>query len=193
MEKLLFTLLVAVSTILAGCAGIPKGVTPVKNFEVQRYLGQWYEIARLEHPYEKGLCGITANYSLRDDGGLRVLNRGYDPQKGEWRKAEGKAYFMKNPEIGYLKVSFFGPFYGSYVIFGLDEADYQYSFVTGANKSYLWLLARTPRVEDEVLDRFIKKADMLGFDTDKLIYVEHGAGCPGATLKDGTSQKTEKL
>jgi len=184
MEKLLLTLLVA--TILGGCTGIPNGVTPVKNFEVQRYLGEWYEIARLEHSFEKGLCGITANYSLRDDGGLRVLNRGYDPQKREWRKAEGKAYFMKSPEIGYLKVSFFGPFYGSYVIFDVNEADYRYSFVSGADKSYLWLLARAPRVEDEVLDRFIKKADMLGFDTAKLIYVEHGPRCGGTMLqKDG--------
>ena len=186
MEKLLLTILVAGSTILGGCTGIPTEVTPVKNFEVQRYLGEWYEIARLEHSFEKGLCGITANYSLRDDGGLRVLNRGYDPQKREWRKAEGKAYFMKSPEIGYLKVSFFGPFYGSYVIFEVNEADYRYSFVSGADKSYLWLLARAPRVEDEVLARFIKKADMLGFDTAKLIYVEHGARCGGTMLqKDG--------
>ncbi|SFO31201.1 lipocalin family protein [Nitrosospira briensis] len=184
MEKLLLALLlVAGSTILVGCTGIPKGVTPVNNFEAQRYLGKWYEIARLEHSFEKGLCGITANYSFRDDGGLQVLNRGYDPQKIEWRKAEGKAYFMKNPKIGYLKVSFFGPFYGSYVIFGLDEADYRYSFVSGADKSYLWLLARTPRVEDDVLDRFIKNADMLGFDTSKLIFVEHGARCGGAMFQ----------
>jgi apolipoprotein D and lipocalin family protein len=185
MEKLLLALLVAGLTISGGCTGIPKGVTPVKNFEARRYLGEWYEIARLEHSFEKGLCGITANYSLRDDGALRVVNRGYDPQKREWRKAEGKAYFMKSPEIGYLKVSFFGPFYGSYVIFALDEADYQYSFVSGADKSYLWLLARTPRVEDEVVDRFIKKADMLGFDTAKLIYVEQGARCHGTMQKDG--------
>jgi apolipoprotein D and lipocalin family protein len=186
MEKVLLILLAAGVTIVAGCAGIPEGITPIKNFEVQRYLGEWYEIARLEHSFEKGLCGITANYSLRDDGGIRVLNRGYDPQKRGWRKAEGKAYFMKNPEIGYLKVSFFGPFYGSYVIFGLDEAGYQYSLVTGADKSYLWLLARTPRVDDEVLGGFIKKADMLGFDTDKLVYVEHEARCPGTTFqKDG--------
>jgi apolipoprotein D and lipocalin family protein len=186
MEKILLILLAAGATIVAGCVGIPEGITPVKNFEVQRYLGEWYEIARLEHSFEKGLCGITANYSLRDDGGIKVLNRGYDPQKREWRKAEGRAYFMKSPEIGYLKVSFFGPFYGSYVIFGMDEAGYQYSFVTGADKSYLWLLARTPHVDDEVLGRFVKITDMLGFDTDKLVYVEHGARCPGTTFqKDG--------
>ncbi len=174
MNKVLHSvLMIAVVAILAGCAGIPKGVTPVKNFDTQRYLGDWYEIARLEHSFEKGLSDITANYSLRDDGGIRVLNRGYDAKKGEWRVAEGKAYPMEGASTGYFKVSFFGPFYGSYVIFDLDKADYGYSFVTGADKSYLWLLSRTPRVPDEVLSKFIKKANQLGFDTDKLIYVKH--------------------
>ena len=174
MRKVLHGLLmIAAVAILAGCAGIPKGVTPVKNFDTQRYLGNWYEIARLEHSSEKGLSDITANYSLRDDGGIKVLNRGYDAKKGEWRVAEGKAYPMAGPHTGYFKISFFGPFYGSYVIFDLDKTDYGYSFITGADKSYLWLLSRTPRVPDEVLSKFIKKANQLGFDTDKLIYVKH--------------------
>ncbi len=174
MRKLLHGLLmIAAVATLAGCAGIPKGVTPVKNFDTQRYLGDWYEIARLEHYFEKGLSDITANYSLRDDGGIKVLNRGYDAKKGEWREADGKAYPMEGPNTGYFKVSFFGPFYGSYLIFDLDKSDYRYSFVTGADKSYLWLLSRTPRVPDEVLNKFIKEASQLGFDTDKLIYVKH--------------------
>ena len=158
---------------LAGCSGVPEGLQPVSGFQLPRYLGRWYEIARLEHSFEKGLSDITANYSLRDDGGMRVLNRGYDAKKGKWRVAEGKAYPMEGPNTGYFKVSFFGPFYGSYVIFDLDKTDYGYSFVTGADKSYLWLLSRTPRVPDEVLSKFIKKANQLGFDTDKLIYVKH--------------------
>lgn len=175
MQKLLLTLVAAAALILTGCAvGVPKGITPVKNFDTQRYLGDWFEIARLEHSYEKGLSNITANYSLREDGGIRVLNRGYDPQKEEWRTAEGKAYFVESPDIGYLKVSFFGPFYGSYVVFDLDEGAYQYSYVTGPNHSYLWFLSRTPHVDDEALKRFIKKADELGFDTKKLIYVDQG-------------------
>ena len=175
MQKLLLTLIVAASLILTGCAvGVPKGITPVKNFDTQRYLGDWFEIARLEHSYEKGLSNITANYSLREDGGIRVLNRGYDPEKKEWRTAEGKAYFVESPDIGYLKVSFFGPFYGSYVVFDLDDATYQYSYVTGPDRRYLWFLSRTAHVNDEALKRFIKKADELGFDTNKLIYVDQG-------------------
>jgi apolipoprotein D and lipocalin family protein len=174
MYKLLHGLLmIAAVAILTGCAGIPKGVTPIKNFDTQRYLGEWYEIARLEHSSEKGLTDITANYSVRDDGGIKIVNRGYDPKKGEWRVAEGKAYPMEGPNTGYFKVSFFGPFYGSYVIFDVDKPDYRYSFVTGADKSYLWLLSRTPHVTDTVLNKFIKEAGQLGFDTDKLIYVKH--------------------
>lgn len=176
MNKFLLAFFVVIAGPLAGCMGIPEGVTPVSNFDTRRYLGEWYEIARLEHSFEKGLTDITATYSLREDGGIRVVNRGYDPQKKEWRVAEAKAYPVGNPDVGYLKVSFFGPFYGSYVIFGLDDAskgDYQYSYVTGANKSYLWFLARTPLVSEEALNKFKKEAEALGFETDKLIYPEH--------------------
>jgi apolipoprotein D and lipocalin family protein len=176
MRKFLLAFFIVIAGPLTGCMGIPEGITPVSNFDTRRYLGEWYEIARLEHTFEKGLTDITATYSLRDDGGIRVVNRGYDPQKGEWRVAEAKAYPAGGPDVGYLKVSFFGPFYGSYVIFGLDEAskgDYQYAYVTGANKSHLWFLARTPRVSEEALNKFKKEAAALGFETDKLIYPEH--------------------
>jgi len=183
MQKFLATLFVAASAILTGCVGIPQGITPVKNFDTQRYLGEWYEIARLEHSFEKGLSDITANYSLRDDGGIKVVNRGYDAQKNEWRMVEGKAYPIESPDTGYLKVSFFGPFYGSYVVFGLDKAGYQYSFVTGPDRRYLWLLSRTPQVKDEVMDRFIKEASELGFDTDKLVFVKHNTGCCDTKLQ----------
>lgn len=173
MHKSLRMLLIAGMVALAGCAGIPKGITPVKNFDAQRYLGEWYEIARLEHSSEKGLSDITANYSLLEDGGIKVVNRGYDAQKGEWRVAEARAYPMESPGIGYYKISFFRPFYGSYVIFDLDKTGYQYSFVTGPDRSYLWFLSRTPRVTKDIMDKFIKEANELGFDTDKLIYVKH--------------------
>lgn len=173
MLESLRVLLISSVIALAGCAGIPKGITPVKDFDAQRYLGNWYEIARLEHSSEKGLSDITANYSLLDDGGIKVVNRGYDAQKGEWRVAEAKAYPMESPGIGYYKISFFRPFYGSYVIFDLDKTDYQYSFVTGPDRSYLWFLSRTPHVTKDIMDKFIKEADTLGFDTGKLIYVKH--------------------
>ena len=110
---------------------------------------------------------------MRDDGGVRVLNRGYSAEENSWKDAEGKAYFVKGPDQGYLKVSFFGPFYGTYVVFELDHENYQYSLVSGPNKSYLWLLARSPKIKEETKDKLISKAAALGFDTKKLIYVEH--------------------
>ena len=115
---------------------------------------------------------VTAEYSLRDDGGVRVKNRGFSVEKDRWKEAEGKAFFVKEQDEGYFKVSFFGPFYGSYVIFELDKDDYQYAFVSGSNTSYLWFLSRTPTVDKELMSRFIEKAQKLGFDMDKLIYVK---------------------
>lgn len=157
---------------LAGCVGIPAAVTPVDGFRLDRYLGQWYEIARLDHSFERGLTNVTATYSLRDDGGVRVLNRGYSPKEKAWKEAEGKAYFVEKTDQGYLKVSFFGPFYGSYVIFDLDHENYRYALVCGPNKSYLWMLARSPEVPDALKEDLTAKAAALGFDTGKLIFVD---------------------
>ncbi len=176
MRKFFLAVIITTFSLLTGCAGVPKGITPVENFNAQRYLGAWYEIARLEHRHEKGLRNITAHYRLRDDGGIGIVNRGYDPQKGEWRTAEGKAYFVKGPNVGHLKVSFYGPFYDSYIVFDLDEVDYQYAYVTGSDRNLLWFLSRTPQVSDKAMDRFIKKARELGFATDKLIFVEQKSG-----------------
>lgn len=169
MMKKLYLFLI--TYILTSCVGVPEGITPVKNFELNRYLGKWYEIARLDHSFERGLERVTAEYSLREDGGINVLNKGYSIGQKKWKEAKGKAYFVNSPNIGHLKVSFFGPFYGSYVIFGIDEINYDYAFVTGPNKSYLWLLARTPKLPQEVIERFIQRANSLGFDTSKLIFV----------------------
>ena len=158
---------------LVGCVGIPDGVTPVNNFSLERYLGQWYEIARLDHSFERGLSQVSAQYSMRQDGGVRVLNRGYSTADEAWEEAEGKAYFVQEPDLGYLKVSFFGPFYGSYIIFELDHEGYQYSLVSGPDKSYLWLLSRTPSISAELQVSLLEKARDLGFDTSQLIFVEH--------------------
>lgn len=170
MNKVMMVVLVM---LLGGCLGMPKTVQPVNNFELDRYLGTWYEIARLDHSFERGLTRIQAEYSLHDDGGVRVLNKGYSVEKQAWQEAEGKAYFVESPDQGYLKVSFFGPFYGSYVVFGLDQENYQYAFVSGPDTSYLWLLARTPQVAPEVLEGFKQAARERGFDTEELIYVAH--------------------
>lgn len=156
---------------LGGCVGTPAGVEPVRGFEVERYLGRWYEIARLDHSFERGLEAVTAEYTLRDEEEIEVLNRGFDADEGEWKQAEGRARFVHDPDIGHLKVSFFGPFYGSYVIFGLDE-NYTWAFVSGYDDSYLWLLARSPVVDDELGDAFVARARELGFDVDQLIWVD---------------------
>ena len=158
---------------LCGCIGIPENVKPVENFKLEQYLGKWYEIARLDHSFERGLTRVTADYSLREDGGIRVLNRGYSAETNSWKEAEGKAYFVKGSDQGYLKVSFFGPFYGSYIIFDLDHENYQYSLVCGPDKSYLWILARAPEIREDIKDRLIAKASALGFDTSNLIWVDH--------------------
>ena len=150
---------------------MPENVLPVNNFEIEKYLGKWYEIARLDHSFERGLENVTANYSLRTDGGINVKNRGFLPAKNEWSEADGKAYFVNNSNEGFLKVSFFGPFYGSYVVFELDKENYQYAFVSGPDLSYLWLLSRTPEISEEVFNDFIEKSESLGFDTRKLVIV----------------------
>jgi apolipoprotein D and lipocalin family protein len=157
--------------ILSGCVGIPEGVKPVENFQLERYLGTWHEIARLDHSFERGLSKVTADYSLREDGGINVVNRGFSADNNAWQEAQGKAYFVNEADKGHLKVSFFGPFYGSYIVFELDTVSYQYAFISGPNKDYLWLLAKTPTVKPEVIDRFISMSKSIGFDTSALIFV----------------------
>lgn len=160
------------SVLSSGCLGMPEKVTPVTDFDLPRYLGKWYEIARLDHSFERGLTQVSAEYSLREDGGVKVINRGFNADKGEWKQSEGKAFFVESPDEGYLKVSFFGPFYGSYVVFELDQQDYQYAFVSGPDLSYLWLLSRKPVPEPAVIERFKQQAKRLGFNTEELILVQ---------------------
>ena len=157
--------------LLTGCVGMPDKVKPVSDFELERYLGTWYEIARLDHSFERGLEQVTATYSLRDDGGVSVLNKGLASETGKWEEAEGKAYFGDAANTGHLKVSFFGPFYGSYVIFELDQQNYQYAFISGPDTSYLWLLSRTPQISDTLKARFEAASRERGFDLSDLHYV----------------------
>lgn len=155
--------------LFSGCATAPKGVEPVTGFELDRYLGTWHEVARLDHSFERGLTGVTAEYSMREDGGVRVLNRGYSAAKGIWKKAEGRAYFTGDKAVGQLKVSFFRPFYGGYNIIDLNPG-YSYALVVGPSYKYLWILARNPDLPKETVDRLTAKARELGFPTDKLIF-----------------------
>ncbi len=170
MKKYICALIAA---LLGGCATAPKGLVPVSGFEVKRYLGTWHEIARLDHSFERGLTGVTAEYSLREDGGVKVMNRGYKASAGKWKEAEGRAYFTGEKSVGQLKVSFFRPFYGGYNIIELDREAYSYALVAGPSKSYLWILARKPELSPEILQPLVGRAKELGFDTDKLI-------CPGS-------------
>jgi apolipoprotein D and lipocalin family protein len=149
-------LLTAVS--LTGCTAVPNGVRVVAGFELDRYLGTWYEIAR---------------YRMRDGGGVSVVNRGYNVAKGKWQEATGKAYFVGESNLGQLKVSFFGPFYGGYNIIELDKDNYQYTLVAGPDRDYLWILSRTPELGNDVLSALVNKAEALNFPVDELIYVDH--------------------
>jgi len=153
--------------LTAGCTGIPKGIVPVANFEAGRYLGGWYEIARLDHSFERGMDEVKAVYSLRDDGGIQVVNSGL--REGVRHEAVGRAYFADIPTKGYLKVSFFGPFYGSYIVFDLAQ-DYSTALVCGPNRDYFWILSRTPEISAQKRAELVKKAADAGFDTRNLIF-----------------------
>ena len=176
----------AFAILLAGCAGAPEGAEPVRGFEVERYMGRWHEIARLDHRFERGLEQVTATYALNQDGTVSVLNKGYDPAKDKWSQAEGRAKFVGAQDVGALKVSFFGPFYGAYNVIDLDP-DYQRALVVGPNLSYLWILARAPSLPRDELERLVAKARSLGFDTASLVYVRQcaagggGADCQAAS------------
>ena len=158
---------------LAGCTGIPQGLEPVKDFDVSRYLGTWHEITRLDHSFERGLSNVTSDYTLRPDGGIDVLNKGYDRKKGAWKEAAGKAYFLGEKDVGRLKVSFFGPFYGGYNVIALDKENYSWSVVCGPDLKYFWILARQPQMDPATLKELVGFAAARGFDTDGLIVVDH--------------------
>ena len=157
--------------ICSGCVTVPDGLYPVKDFDLKRYLGTWYEIARLDHSFERGLTRVKAEYTMREDGGINVKNTGYDPEKKVWKEATGKGYFTDGPGIGQLKVSFFGPFYGAYNILLLDK-EYSYALVCGPSRNYLWILARRPMMDEAVKASLVDKASQMGFDTNRLIFVK---------------------
>lgn len=158
-----------ITLLIGGCTGIPKDIEPVSDFELKPYLGKWYEIARLDHSFERDLTQVTAQYSLREDGGIKVINRGWSEKKQQWQSAQGKAYRVSKDDLAHLKVSFFGPFYGSYIVFELGE-NYEYAFVSGNTKKYLWLLAREPQVSAALIERFKQQAVQKGFDLDNLVF-----------------------
>ncbi len=164
---------VAAVLFLAGaCQYAPENIAPVSGFDLNRYSGQWYEIARIDFFFEKGLSNVTAHYSLNEDGSVKVVNRGFDVRKSEWKEAVGKAKFRGDSSVGALKVSFFGSFYAGYNVVAVEE-DYSSALVCGKNTGYLWILSRTPSVSEEVKTRYLNLAKALDYDTGRLVWVEH--------------------
>jgi apolipoprotein D and lipocalin family protein len=173
MNKLFITFpIIELSIILFGCSTMPKGAVTVNNLDKGKYLGKWFEIARFDFTFERNLNNTTAEYTLLENGFIGVTNRGYNYKKKKWEEAEGKARFRGADTVGELKVSFFGPFYGSYNIIAIDD-DYQYALIAGSSTKYLWLLSREKTIPDKIKDEYLCIAESLGYDTDKLIWVEH--------------------
>jgi apolipoprotein D and lipocalin family protein len=161
------------SFLIAGCVSTPQGVAAVQNFDLERYLGTWYEIARLDHRFERGLSQVSATYNKRPDGGIDVLNRGFNSETKTWKEAKGRAYPVGDPGTASLKVSFFRPFYAGYNVIELDHEHYAYALVCGPDKKYLWILARQNNLDEAVVQELVTKAKSLGFNTDALIFVDH--------------------
>lgn len=171
--KLFQTITLIVSVIyLSSCSTIPKGVTAYKPFNKERYLGKWYEIARIDFKYEKNLNNTTAEYSLNSDGTIKVDNKGYNTKTGEWVQAIGKAKFIGSDTIAMLKVSFFGPFYAGYNVIAIDP-DYTYALVAGANFKYLWILSRNTSIPNDIKNKYLKIAKDFGYNTSDLLWIEH--------------------
>jgi len=169
---------------LSACTRVPEGLQPVTGFDLNRYLGKWYEIARLDHSFERGLQNVSAEYTLKPDGDVTVLNRGYNTQEKRWEEEEGNAKFVGDPHVGSLKVSFFGPFYGGYHVLALDR-DYKYAMLTGPSRKYLWILSRDETLPEDVLQGLLHQAKVWGFDSDKIIRVSHA---PPADLLPAADQ-----
>jgi len=164
-------LILGMAVTLLGCTSVPKGLKPVSDFDADRYLGTWYEIARLDHSFERNLINVSAEYLRNPDGTIEVTNRGFNEKKREWQAIEGKARFIDDDMQGSLKVSFFGPFYGGYHVIALDKEAYQYAMVAGPNRSYLWILSRDKTMNENVYDELVSQAEKWGFDTSQLIKV----------------------
>ena len=170
----LWALWMAGVAVMAGCANTnpPPGVEAVTPFDLQRYQGRWFELARLDHSFERGMTDVSATYTPQADGSVRVVNRGFAAASGQWREAVGKALFTGAPTTGSLKVSFFGPFYGGYHVAALDP-DYRWALVLGPDTSYCWILARDKQLDAAQRDAIVARAQALGVDTHALIWVTH--------------------
>lgn len=162
-------LLLGCAWLVFGCASIPRGLQPVTDWDVTDYAGTWHEVARLDHWFERGLSQVTATYTLRPDGAVTVLNRGYDDKAGAWREAKGVARLRGAANEGRLKVSFFAPFYGAYNILAWRKGG-PYAVVCGNTHDYFWILSRTPELPAAELAALLERAAGWGFATNRLIF-----------------------
>lgn len=169
MKRILVAIVTLVS--VASCAKNDKPFVAVQNFDAERYMGKWYEIARFDFRFERNLINTTAEYSLNEKGTVRVENRGYDTIKNEWNLAIGKAKLVGKQGDAMLKVSFFGPFYSAYNVIALDP-DYKTALVAGSNLKYMWILSRTSTIDETTKQNYLKVAENYGFETSKLIWVK---------------------
>lgn len=158
--------------MLSACStpSTPDGLRVVTGFDVDRYVGHWHEVARIEHPKERGLTQASATYSRNADGTVKVVNRGYDPVRQQWEEAEGTARFVDEPTRAALEVSFFGPFFGGYNVVALDE-NYQWALVVGSSRDYVWILSRTPTLPWHVREHLLERAQAIGVDTRRLLWI----------------------
>jgi apolipoprotein D and lipocalin family protein len=163
-------LLAALMALGACSTAPPDGITAVTPFDVNRYAGKWYEIARMDHSFERGLSEVSATYRLQPDGSVQVINRGFDSERKDWKEAVGKALFTGDTNRGALKVSFFGPFYGGYNVAAMDPS-YRWSLVVGPDRGYVWILSRDRQLTPEVREQVLVQARKLGIDVDRLIWV----------------------
>ena len=164
-------LLIAVALMFTGCSSVTDVVEPVANFDLEKYLGSWYEIARIDFRFEKNMDKTTATYSMNSDGTVRVINRGYDYVKNEWKESIGKARFRGDDTRGALEVSFFGPFYAEYNILALDE-EYKYALVGGRTYDNLWILSREKTIPENIRQDYLEIAKDIGYDINRLVWVE---------------------
>lgn len=163
----------ATALVLSGrCQARPSGVNVVTDFDLKRYLGDWYELARFDFRFEKNLKNTHAHYALNDNGTVAVTNSGYDYVKKRHKVANGTAKLTGKPNEGKLKVSFFGPFYSPYNIVAI-KGDYEYALVMGKSTDYIWILSRTTSIPDGVKQEFLDIADKSGYDLSRLRWVEH--------------------
>ncbi len=166
--------IVSIALLLTGCAttaDLPDRPT-VQEVEIDRYIGKWYEIARIDNRFERDLVGVTAEYTLRSDGRINVLNSGYkNTLEGKRKTASGVARIPDPSQPGRLQVTFFLWFWSDYLILDLDTKDYQYALVGSYSNDYLWLLSRTPSMDESIYQMLLNRASALGYDTSKLILV----------------------